>query len=200
MTDKPRINWLPRAQYATQAVLLMALLGVSISTARSIKLQLFPGNVDAVALPVIETGNVLLPPQGKWRFEGSPYDFAMGHDLFTHPELSPPRAATHTPHLLPLQAQAKRMCGRWSDSEELMMEIVQLDASPAKLLAAWRESGWEIRHSPWGEPNSFSYLCVKNGRVVYAWSQQTDTITSLLLSSSHDVTVHHRTPSEAGHS
>ena len=84
MTDKPRINWLPRAQYATQAVLLMALLGVSISTARSIKLQLFPGNVDAVALPVIETGNVMLPPQGKWRFEGSPYEFAMGHDLFTH--------------------------------------------------------------------------------------------------------------------
>ena len=99
-----------------------------------------------------------------------------------------------------LNAVNELLADRSSDSEELMMEIVQLDANPAKLLAAWRESGWEIRHSPWGEPNSFSYLCVKNGRVVYAWSQQTDTITSLLLSSSHDVTVHHRTPSEADHS
>lgn len=91
-----------------------------------------------------------------------------------------------TPHLLPLDT-SKRVCGRWSADNRLLLEIVSVDAKRHDLLNKWREDGWEIRHTRWGGLDSFSFLCVKGGHVVYAWSQQHEQITSLLLSSSPDV-------------
>lgn len=202
MIDQPLVKRTSYVHVATRGVLLMALLWLSVSTARSIKMQLFGTKPDTASFPDISVGNMLLPPQGKWRFENASNELAIKHPMFGNNgnKLSSARIPSTTPHLLPLLGQTKRMCGRWSDSEQLLMEIVQVDATPDKLLSTWLESGWQIKHSPWGKPNSFSYLCAKNGRVVYAWSQQTDTITSLLLSSSHDVTMHQRTPSEADNS
>lgn len=101
-----------------------------------------------------------------------------------------------TPHLLPL-GEAKRLCGRWSDDDRLLLEIVMIDAGRAELLNSWRQAGWEIRHTAWGGPQTFSFLCAKRGKVVYAWSKQSDQIRSLLLSSSADVALR-RTTSKNG--
>ena len=91
-----------------------------------------------------------------------------------------------TPHLLPLD-RSKRVCGRWSADNRLLLEIVSVNAKRHDLLDKWRGEGWEIRHTRWGGLDSFSFLCVKGDHVVYAWSQQHEQITSLLLSSSPDV-------------
>ena len=89
-------------------------------------------------------------------------------------------------NLLPLRS-SKRICGRWSNDNRLLLEIVAINSQRQELLDAWRGAGWEIRHTVWGGHSSFSFLCVKDGQVVYAWSQQNENITSLLLSSSPDV-------------
>lgn len=90
------------------------------------------------------------------------------------------------PHLLPLDPSAKRICGRWAN-DQLLMEFVSVNARRKELLDQWKQDGWEIRHTAWGDAHSFSFLCVKDGNVVYAWSQNPHQIQSLLLSSSPDV-------------
>jgi hypothetical protein len=102
--------------------------------------------------------------------------------------VGPADAQQTTPHLLPLTT-SQRVCGRWSDDDRLLLEIVSLNSSRGELLAAWRKAGWQIRHTAWGGLDSFSFLCVKDGQVVYAWSQQPLKIESLLLSRSPDATV-----------
>ncbi len=92
-------------------------------------------------------------------------------------------------HLLPLDQEAKQLIGRWSKDHQLLMELVSLDTDRDVLLSRWRSAGWQVRHSGWGSPSSFSFLCVKQGTVVYAWSKQVARINSLLLTSSPDVAV-----------
>jgi hypothetical protein len=76
--------------------------------------------------------------------------------------------------LLPMPDDAKVSCARHGDRGDVHMQLVTT-AEPAKqLLRLWQDNGWETKHTPWGEAGSFSFFCVKDERVVYAWSQ-TDT-------------------------
>lgn len=73
-------------------------------------------------------------------------------------------------HLLPLPDNAQRSGGRFADDGSLLLELVTLNSNADKLIAAWKESGWEVRPSGLGEQDDFSYLCARGEEVIYAWS------------------------------
>ena len=84
-------------------------------------------------------------------------------------------------NLLPLPGDAMPSCSRRSEAGELSMQLVSTTATARQLLGLWIDAGWEIRHTPWGDPSSFSYLCVRNDEVVYAWSAESATPRTLML-------------------
>ncbi len=156
------------AQYAIRVALMIGLVWIGISTARSIKDWATREKVVKSQQPTIVGDGQLLPIAGSWRF---------------------PESQNIPTHLLPLDASASQICGRWSDDKHLLVELVELETDCDDLIRTWKEAGWEIQHTLWGDSHSFSYLCVKDGTVVYAWSSQSKFITQLMLSSSPDVTV-----------
>jgi hypothetical protein len=84
-------------------------------------------------------------------------------------------------HLLPLP-NAKRVVGRWSDSHELLLEIVSVRISRKQLLRTWREKGWEINQTAVRVGLPFSCLCAKDDEFVYAWSTDVaDELSSVAL-------------------
>ena len=107
-----------------------------------------------------------------------------GWELF---ELGKCKSATSSDHLLPLPTSSIRQCSRQSPSGELLMELVQTAASADSLLRQWGEQGWDIRQSDFGPDLGFSYLCVKDATVVYAWSAANCGPRTLMLSKSDDV-------------
>ena len=156
------------ARYVLRVALMIGVAWIGISTARSIKDWATRENAIAVQPPTIAGDGQLLPVAGSWRF---------------------PESQNSRTHLLPLDASASQICGRWSDDDRLLVELVKLETDCDDLVRTWKEAGWEIQHTLWGDSHSFSYLCVKDGTVVYAWSAQSKFITQLMLSSSPDVTV-----------
>lgn len=90
-------------------------------------------------------------------------------------------------HLLPLAQNSVRLCSRRSTKGHLLMELIQVNAPGTSLLQLWRDAGWQIRHSQFGSQRGFSYLCVKDNRVVYAWSATANGTRMLMLSKTDDV-------------
>lgn len=86
-------------------------------------------------------------------------------------------------YLLPMPAKTDVACSRRNEAGEIQMQLLETSLDREQLLNQWRESGWEIRHTQWGSADSFSYLCVKNEQVVYAWSNVDRGKKTLLLSS-----------------
>jgi hypothetical protein len=77
-------------------------------------------------------------------------------------------------HLLPLPSDTQSTCTRRSESGELQMELLTTSHTTNQLLELWQTHGWQIRHTAWGSPESFSYLCVQDGKTVYAWSNDNE--------------------------
>jgi hypothetical protein len=50
------------------------------------------------------------------------------------------------------------------------LEFVSLDTKADALLRDWTNAGWETRVSGLAEPGDFSYLAVRDGETIYAWS------------------------------
>ena len=96
-------------------------------------------------------------------------------------------------HLLPLPADASTICTRRTESGQLQMELVSTTGSSEHLLSQWEAGGWEIRQTPWGTADSFSYVCARGDLVVYAWSDSTaDSRTIMLTASAGVVASGHR--------
>ncbi len=87
-------------------------------------------------------------------------------------------------HLLPLPAEARTICARRNDANALQMELIDTSQTAEQLLARWRSAGWDIRHTPWGDDQSFSYLCVRGDQVVYTWSNTAAGSRTIMFSSS----------------
>jgi hypothetical protein len=98
-----------------------------------------------------------------------------------------PRAASPTTtakeaHLLPLPAGAVRRGGRFADDGRLLLELISLEGNADSLIAEWKDAGWEVRPSGFGDGNGFSYLCARGNDVVYAWSANSnESLRNLML-------------------
>ena len=93
-------------------------------------------------------------------------------------------------HLLPLPADARRSGGRFDDDGQTLLEFIELDSTAERLIAAWKDAGWEVRPSGLMGPAAFSYLCARGDEVVYAWSADPpDSLRNLML-------VHTPTPAD----
>jgi hypothetical protein len=79
-------------------------------------------------------------------------------------------AESHTTHLLPLPADSRRDGGRFADDGRVLMEFVSLESTADSLVRDWNAAGWEVRESGFAEPGEFSYLAVRDGETIYAWS------------------------------
>ncbi|MFK7769463.1 MAG: hypothetical protein AB8B55_19775 [Mariniblastus sp.] len=102
-------------------------------------------------------------------------------------------------HLLPMPAdsattETKTACVRRSESGELQMELISTSLSAKQILDHWRDCGWNIRRTPWGTANSFSYLCDCGDEMVYAWSESSTGSRTLMLTSASGETVADSTP------
>ena len=99
-----------------------------------------------------------------------------------------------TAHLLPIPnkpttksisnaapAESETVCARLNEAGELQMELVSTSISGEQLLDHWKHCGWEIRHTPWGSAESFSYLCAQAEEVVYVWSESMTGSRTLML-------------------
>ena len=94
-------------------------------------------------------------------------------------------------HLLPLPAATEAnetatqtSCSRCSETGELQMELVSTSLTGNQLLTHWQSHGWNIQHTAWGTADSFSYLCRRGEKVVYAWSASATGKRTLMLTSS----------------
>jgi hypothetical protein len=93
-------------------------------------------------------------------------------------------------HLLPLPSAATSSARRVGDDGQLQMEIVTVPAAKSQLLNDWQAAGWSVQHSDWGSKDSFSFLCVKNNQLVYAWAIGDSN--QLILSKTADLQVDNR--------
>jgi hypothetical protein len=102
-------------------------------------------------------------------------------------ELSPLKSTTAgpiatSPQLLPLPPEARRDGGRFADDGRALLELVSLDSTSAELIALWKTAGWDVRSSGVADGSQFSYLCVRSGEVIYAWSADpNDELKNLML-------------------
>jgi hypothetical protein len=79
-------------------------------------------------------------------------------------------AESRATHLLPLPADARRDGGRFADDGRVLMEFVSLKSTADSLVRDWNAAGWDVRESGFAEPGEFSYLAVRGGETIYAWS------------------------------
>lgn len=73
-------------------------------------------------------------------------------------------------HLLPIPSDASTKCARLDNSGRVQMELVTTSETNQELFERWKSAGWTVRHTPWGSPESFSFLCVRDNVTVYVWS------------------------------
>jgi len=84
--------------------------------------------------------------------------------------------------LLPLPSHALRCGARQTNEGRVLLELVSLNTTADELLSNWKNAGWEVRESDFGNGNDFSFLCARGERVVYAWSADPhDSLRSLML-------------------
>lgn len=88
--------------------------------------------------------------------------------------------------LLPFDAAAKISCTRCDDLGRPQMQLVSTSLAAPSLLTLWKDNGWQIKHTAWGANDSFSFLCAKNDRVVYAWSSSDLGPRTIMLTSAHN--------------
>ena len=88
-------------------------------------------------------------------------------------------------HMLPLPAGSRISCARRNQSGQLQMELVSTSQTSGQLLSLWRSRGWSIQKTPWCTENSFSYLCGKDSRFVYVWSDSNFGRRNIMLTSSN---------------
>lgn len=86
-------------------------------------------------------------------------------------------------NLLPLPSDAKPICSLRGDTGQLQMELFSTSQSDRQLLEMWQLDGRDIRHTPWGSADCFSYLCVCGEEVVYVWSDSTAAPRTIMLAS-----------------
>lgn len=85
-------------------------------------------------------------------------------------------------HLLPLPSTATRLLTRTSLRNRMAAELITLRSDASSLVRQWRADGWQVRHSGFANPRTFSYLCVRGSRTVYAWTDESvESITRLML-------------------
>jgi hypothetical protein len=87
--------------------------------------------------------------------------------------------------LLPFDSVAKISCTRSDEQGRPQMQIVSTSTSARQLLTLWKNNGWQIKHTDWGASDSFSFLCIKDDRVVYAWSASDFGPRTVMLTSAH---------------
>jgi hypothetical protein len=89
-------------------------------------------------------------------------------------ELTPRQASGQTPtpldHLLPVPDGAQREGGKYGIDGELLLELISLNSNADDLLRAWRAAGWNVHETGLGNPDAFSYLCVRGNDTIYVWS------------------------------
>ncbi len=104
-----------------------------------------------------------------------------GRDGWEAIQMRPKSGTSAGQTLLPLPSGSAPSCSRRSEAGEISMQLVTTTATDRQLLDLWKAAGWRARHTPWGDPNSFSYLCCRNDEVVYAWSAESSAPRTLML-------------------
>jgi hypothetical protein len=90
--------------------------------------------------------------------------------VFTPKQTTAADSNSAASHLLPLPEDARRSGGRFAPDGRVLLELLSLDSTAGKLLADWKDAGWEVRSSGLADPADFSYLCARGDDTVYAWS------------------------------
>lgn len=88
---------------------------------------------------------------------------------------------TSKAHLLPLPSETKSLCSRHDSVGCLQFELLSTTETGQQLLDHWRRFGWQVRQTPWGSVDGFSYLCIQGEKTVYAWSKSTNGKRNLML-------------------
>lgn len=124
--------------------------------------------------PQLKAQLVLHPANGQFKAVSLAAAYWTGDDEWQLLDFSPAAganvASASCSSLLPLPARSKRCGGRFTDDGRALLELIAVDTNASELLANWREAGWECRPSGFGDPKQFSFLCVRGGEVIYAWS------------------------------
>lgn len=88
-----------------------------------------------------------------------------------------------TTHLLAMPTDATTTCTRRSPAGDLQMELITTSEPNERLIRRWVDDGWEVQHTPWGDAESFSYLCARGEEVIYAWAVASSTERTIMLTS-----------------
>jgi hypothetical protein len=137
--------------------------------------------------PELKARLVVRPMAGRTKMVALAAAYPQGDDRWQLLECTPSAPVaqidnTKAPHLLPLPEGAERNGGRFADDGRMLLELVTLRSSADALLSSWKNAGWEVRPSGLGNPDTFSYLCVRGNDVIYAWSADPrDDIENLML-------------------
>lgn len=93
--------------------------------------------------------------------------------------LKPRTEGSH--HLMPFPGDATTICSRRNRVGELQFELVETTQSDSELLQHWKQQGWELKRTPWGGNNDFSFMCIRNEKAIYAWSDSNSNNQTIML-------------------
>ena len=76
-------------------------------------------------------------------------------------------------HLLPLPAEARQVCSRWTQGECLRESACRWQCLRSRLLDQWAAAGWQVQRTRPGGDDGFDYICFQGRRSIRAVSATT---------------------------